>query len=57
VWYGLSQRWITSVDEAANIDPWQSLTGLDELRERHRADAMRTLQAMLKPMEAADSGC
>ena len=57
VWYGLSQRWITSVDEAANIDPWQSLTGLDELRERHRADAMRTLQAMLKPVESADSGC
>ena len=46
-WYGLSQRWITSAVEAEKIDPGQPLTGLDELREARRADAIRVLQAML----------
>jgi len=46
-WYGLSQRWIASAGEAENIDPGQPLTGLDELREARRADAIRTLRAML----------
>ena len=46
-WYGLSQRWIASAGEAENIDPGQPLTGLDELRETRRADAIRVLRAML----------
>ena len=46
-WYGLSQRWITSAGEAEKIDPGQTLTGLDELREARRADAIRMLRAML----------
>lgn len=47
MWYGLSQRWIASAAEAEQIDPGQPLTGLDALRETRRAEAMRTLQAML----------